>query len=236
MAYIGAAVTKESDIKRITFATSTTGSGPFAIGWAPDSEASLRVTINGVVQHGSDITISGSNLTIAETLVSGDELEVVGIVSVGSAMVPQDGSVTTAKIARAGTAGQVLTSAGTGADVVWGVGNAGVKMVSKTSAFVMTAADFDDCGCLIINNDTSGGAYAVTMPAKADWAGKIIICTHGTDTEIGGVHALTLVKHASDGGATSMTSRAAGNTHYQILSTGDNLTIMSILFTDPDED
>ena len=83
MAYIGSAVSKQSDIKRITFATSTTGSGPFALGWAPDSEASLRVTINGVTQQGSDITISGSNLTIAETLVSGDELEVVGIVHTG---------------------------------------------------------------------------------------------------------------------------------------------------------
>ena len=99
MAYIGAGVSKTSDIKRVTVATSTTGSGPFALGWTPDSEASTTVSINGVKQHDGSFTLSGANLTITETLVSGDELEVVGIAHVGGTIIPMDGSVSTAKLA-----------------------------------------------------------------------------------------------------------------------------------------
>ena len=95
----------------------------------------------------------------------------------------------------------------------------------------MTASDFDDCGTLIIDNDTSTGAYTVTMPPKEDWEGKIIICCHGRDTT--GSNALTFNKHANDGGTTSMTSVAHPNTNYQILSTGNTLTLMHTDFTSP---
>ena len=107
----------------------------------------------------------------------------------------------------------------------------GVKIVHKTSTFTMTASDFDDCGTLIIDNDTSTGAYTVTMPPKEDWEGKIIICCHGRDTT--GSNALTFNKHANDGGTTSMTSVAHPNTNYQILSTGNTLTLMHTDFTSP---
>ena len=175
MAYIGSAVSKQSDIKRITFATSTTGSGPFALGWAPDSEASLRVTINGVTQQGSDITISGSNLTIAETLVSGDELEVVGIVHTGDPTVPIDGSVTIAKMARAGTASQVLTSAGTGADATWSA-PAPIKFLTKTDVdYTVVASDLDDCQHLwLYYVNTVGSTKKAILPTPANFTGKII--------------------------------------------------------------
>jgi hypothetical protein len=105
MAYIGSAVSKTSDIKRITFATSTTGSGPFALGWTPDSKNTLTVTINGVKQQDSSFSVSGANLTITETLISGDELEAVGIVHTGGyPNVPADGSVSLTKLSASGTA------------------------------------------------------------------------------------------------------------------------------------
>ena len=196
MAYIGAAVTKDSDIKRITFATSTTGSGPFAIGWAPDSEASLRVTINGVVQQGSDITISGSNLTISETLISGDELEVVGIVSVGSTMVPQDGSVTIAKMARAGTSGQVLTTAGTGADATWSAPDP-VKFLTKTDVdYTVVASDFDDCQHLwLYYVNTIGSTLKAILPTPANFTGKIV----SVSFEGGSVSGYNVYVYESDG-------------------------------------
>lgn len=175
MAYIGSAVSKPSDIKRITFATSTTGSGPFALGWEPDSEASLRVTINGVTQQGSDITISGSNLTIAETLVSGDELEVVGIVHTGGQNIPMDGSVTVDKMARAGTSGEVLTSAGAGADATWSP-IVSTGSISKTDSYTVTAADIVGVGHLSVYVDSSGGTNPLTihLPTAAVMSGMFI--------------------------------------------------------------
>lgn len=218
MPYIGSAVAKTSDLKRITFATTTTGSGPFALGWEPDSEASLRVSINGVVQQGSDITISGSNLTISETLEDGDELEVVGIVHTGGQMVPLDGSVSLPKIARGGTSGQVLSSAGAGADAEW-TSSGGAKMVSKTSTYAMSGDDFGGHTILIVKNDTSSAAYTVTLPLLTEWAGKMIIITHDVDST--GSNWLTLKDHATDGGASLMTSRAHSNNNFTVLSTGD---------------
>jgi hypothetical protein len=182
VAYIGAVVTKDSDIKRITFATTTTGSGPFAIGWSPDSEASLRVTINGVTQQGSDITVSGSNLTIAETLISGDELEVVGIQSVGSAMVPQDGSVSIAKMTRAGTTNHVLHSQGTGSDAVWKL-PAIIKYAERGSTSgpqsQVSVSEMADCNHLIILLDSTTNSINFGLPTAAQLEGKLVTCAVG---------------------------------------------------------
>ncbi len=114
MAYIGSAVSKSTDIKRITFATTTTGSGPFALGWTPASENTLRVTVNGVVQQDSSISLSGSDLSlVGVSLVSGDELEVQGIVNVGAMdNIPMDGTVTESKIGgNAVTASKIASGA-----------------------------------------------------------------------------------------------------------------------------
>ena len=117
------------------------------------------------------------------------------------------------------------------ASVTAHVSYTGVKIVHKTSTFTMVASDFDDCGVLIIDNDTSSGAYTITLPAKEDWAGKIVICTHAIDT-VGG-NALTFMKHFSDGGTISMTSSAHANNSYQMLSTGTALVLMHTAWQTP---
>ena len=117
------------------------------------------------------------------------------------------------------------------ASVTAHVSYTGVKIVHKTSTFTMVASDFDDCGVLIIDNDTSSGAYTITLPAKEDWAGKIVICTHAIDT-VGG-NALTFMKHFSDGGTISMTSVAEANNRYQMLSTGTALVLMHTAWQTP---
>ncbi len=239
MPYIGSAVTKTSDLKRITFATSTTGAGPFDIGWTPDSLASLRATINGVVQH--DITISGSNLTLGSgmELVSGDELEVVGIVHTGGQMIPMDGSVSLPKIARAGTAGQVLMSSGTGADVIWGNGT---KYIEKSATYAMSASDFDECehlfvGMLLI---TASAEIDLVLPVSSDWAGKQVTCmlpeTGSSD------YFVDFKRHASDGGTSFMQATSDSgsstdphlNTYCTVFSTGTYVVLMGRNFTEPD--
>ena len=150
MAYIGAGVSKTSDIKRVTFATSTTGSGPFALGWTPDSEASTTVSINGVKQHDGSFTLSGANLTITESLVSGDVLEVVGIAHVGGTIIPMDGSVSTAKLADDSVTAAKVTLP------------LGVKILTGiTTTYEITVADMAASSQLVLLFTASRTAYRI---------------------------------------------------------------------------
>jgi len=179
MPYIGSAVSKSTDIKRITFATSTTGSGPFALGWTPASENTLRVTINGVVQQDSSITLSGANLTlVGVALVSGDELEVQGIVNVGAMdNIPMDGSVTEGKIGGgAVTAAKIgsgaVTSAKIGADAV----TAAAMADDSIGIAELSATGTAEAGTYLQGNNTWGaiaasGFLSISTPATgtASW-------------------------------------------------------------------
>jgi hypothetical protein len=97
MSYLGKVDMNDANIKHYSLTGSTLTT--VDIGWVPPSEQSLRVTINGVVQQGGTFSLSGSNLTLGGALVATDDLEVVGIQSVGNLITPADDSVTTAKIA-----------------------------------------------------------------------------------------------------------------------------------------
>ena len=81
MSYLGKVDMNDANIKHYSLTGSTLTT--VDIGWVPPSEQSLRVTINGVVQQGGTFSISGSNLTLGGALVATDDLEVVGIQSVG---------------------------------------------------------------------------------------------------------------------------------------------------------
>ena len=97
MAYLGKVDMNDANIKHYSLTGSTLTT--VNIGWVPASEQSLRVTINGVVQQGGTFSLSGSNLTLGGALVATDDLEVVGIQSVGNIITPADNSVSTAKLA-----------------------------------------------------------------------------------------------------------------------------------------
>ena len=81
------------------------------------------------------------------------------------------------------------------------------KDVSKTSTFTMVAADIEDCGHLIISNDTTTAAYSVTLPTPSDWTGKFVTCLH----QAGGSNILTFEKY---GGSDLMTSNSSAVTTY----------------------
>jgi len=97
MSYLGKVDMNDANIKHYSLTSSTLTT--VDIGWVPPSEQSLRVTINGVVQQGGSFSLSGSNLTLGGPLVATDDLEVIGIQSVGNVITPIDNSVTTAKLA-----------------------------------------------------------------------------------------------------------------------------------------
>ena len=95
MSYIGKVDMNDANIKHYSLTGSTLTT--VNIGWVPPSEQSLRVTINGVVQQGDTFSLSGSNLTLGGPLVATDDLEVVGIQSVGNIITVEDNSITSPK-------------------------------------------------------------------------------------------------------------------------------------------
>ncbi|MDP6771175.1 MAG: hypothetical protein QF704_10805, partial [Anaerolineales bacterium] len=106
MPYMGIRNLKDAEIKR----GSATGDGntTFAIGWAPPSEQSLWVTINGVTQQDAAYTISGSNITFATAPTTGDAIEFRGIQSGGTVSIPADGTISTAKLASTAVTSAVI--------------------------------------------------------------------------------------------------------------------------------
>ena len=70
-----------------------------SVNYAPESVHNLIVSINGVVQKPSSMSLSGSSLTVGATLSSSDTIDYVRVLGdVGSVVTPTDGSVTAAKI------------------------------------------------------------------------------------------------------------------------------------------
>ena len=93
MSYLGQVELKSSEIRRIDVTGST--SATHTLTWTPPSEQSLIITINGVKQQ-NNYSFSGTTLTLDDALLSADKMEVIGILDIGEATVPADGSVTQA--------------------------------------------------------------------------------------------------------------------------------------------
>ena len=186
MSYLGTVDMNDADIKHYSLTSSTLTVIP--IGWVPDSEQSLRVTINGVVQQGDTFSYSGSNLTLGGPLVVTDTLEVVGIQSVGNMITPADNSVTTTKLAdnavtlakmAGGTDGNLITYDASGDPAYVATGAATEVLTSNgtgTAPTFQAAAGGD--------NTPSFGAYlAANQSLSNDTWTKITMNTEEWDTD-----------------------------------------------------
>lgn len=68
--------------------------------YKPATVNNLLVSINGVIQGGSTMSLNGNTLTVGATLSSSDTIDFVRVLgSVGNVSEPTDGSVTSAKLA-----------------------------------------------------------------------------------------------------------------------------------------
>ena len=194
MAYLGKVDMNDANILRYTLTSSTASTVLFsALGWTPANIQSLRVTINGVVQQ--NISLTSTALDLGGALVATDELEVIGIESMGNIITPADNSVTLAKMAdgtqggiihygasgvptelAAGTSGYFLKTQGAGANPVWGAvsGEDSIKVLSKAANYTILDTDVDDIGTLYVLVDASAATRTITLPAPADYNGVVI--------------------------------------------------------------
>lgn len=103
--------------------------------FSPESVNNLLVSINGVIQGSSTMSLNGAVLTVGATLSSSDTIDFVRVFgNVGTVSTPTDGSVTANKI---GTGAVDLTSKVSG---VLPVANGGTGIVSNPM-FKVTGAD-----------------------------------------------------------------------------------------------
>ena len=152
MPYIGAKQLKASDLKRFSVTGST--SATHALSWTAPNEQSLIITINGVKQHDSAYTISGSptTITLSSALVSSDEMEVIGIIDIGTTITPAQNSVDADKIVNNAVTSAKLANA-----------------INITSGNSLTI----DSGATITNNGTNGGGFGKVLQ---------VVSTTKTDT------------------------------------------------------
>ena len=173
MSYLGKVDMNDANIKHYSLTSSTLTT--VDIGWVPPSEQSLRVTINGVVQQGGSFSLSGSNLTLGGPLVATDDLEVIGIQSVGNIITPADNSVTTAKLADDSV---TLAKMAGGTD-----GNLITYDASGDPAYVLTGAATEVL--------TSNGAGAAPTFQAAAGGGKVLKVYQAAKTDTTSIASTT---------------------------------------------
>ena len=111
MPYIGTQPTQGRFIELDSLSASATANYTLQLNsanFAPESVNNLLVSINGVIQGSSTMSLNGAVLTVGATLSSSDTIDFVRVFgNVGTVSTPTDGSVTANKI---GTGAVDLTS------------------------------------------------------------------------------------------------------------------------------
>jgi hypothetical protein len=109
--------------------------------YSPESVNNLLVSINGVIQGSSTMSLNGAVLTVGATLSSSDTIDFVRVFgNVGTVSTPTDGSVTANKIGTgAVTSAKIADGTIVNADINASAGIAGSKL--GTSAVVQVKYD-----------------------------------------------------------------------------------------------
>ena len=204
----------------------------------PETVNNLLVSINGVIQGSSTMSLNGAVLTVGATLSSSDTIDFVRVFgNVGTVSTPTDGSVTANKI---GTGAVNLTSKVSG---VLPVANGGTGSSSASEINSVIETFYYGTGDHVENNNhnldiswtrkttdstanKNGGMLYVSpngewkFPSTGIWNVTLTFCFYEPDTarNSSGV----LIMHSSDGGSTLVAvhggyqNSRAGNAHSTI--------------------
>jgi hypothetical protein len=167
---------------------------------SPESANHMLVSLNGILQRsGSSFTVSGSTITFAANLVTGDVINFIQILgNVLDLGVPSDGTVTSAKITY-----PLTTFSSTGIDdnadaLAMTIDSSEKVLINKTSAgSANVGAEFSSSGSsmtrsggtpLIINRTTNVGELIKFRKDNSD-VGKIDCTSAGIGIYLGGTAA-----------------------------------------------
>ena len=103
MAYIGRGTDKISNIEVLDNITFTDSAGPYNItqsstAFTPISPSALVISIDGIIQSPSSVTVSGSTLTFDTSMSSSSTMNFIYQIGIGLITTTGDNTVTTAKI------------------------------------------------------------------------------------------------------------------------------------------
>ena len=180
MPYLGKSLAGSSSIRRFNVTSST--SATHTLTWAPPTEQSIIVSINGVKQHEDAYSISGTTLTLTNALVATDKMEVIGINDVGTTVTAAQGSVNTDKLAddavtTAKIANDQVTTAKIADDQITTAKIADDQITSAKLANAINITSGNsltiDSGATITNNGTNGGGFGKVLQ---------VVSTTKTDT------------------------------------------------------
>ena len=103
MAYIGRGTDKISNIEVLDNITFTDSAGPYnitqsSVAFTPISPSALVISIDGIIQSPSSVTVSGSTLTFDTSMSSSSTMNFIYQIGIGLITTTGDNTVTTAKI------------------------------------------------------------------------------------------------------------------------------------------
>jgi hypothetical protein len=191
---------------------------------SPESANHMIVSLNGVIQKPTDAyTVSGSTITFASNLVTGDVIDFIQILgNVLDLGVPSDATVSTAKIVDANvTTAKIADANVTAAKMFSGFANG----ITSTDQYRLTAnlenpgsaditanierADDATFGRIGTGMSVSSGIY--TFPSTGIWRIQVIGHFYDANGDDGAASVDTLVSSDSGSNYDILTSAIAGN-------------------------
>ena len=209
--------------------------------YEPESVNNLLVSINGVIQGSSTMSLSGSTLTVGATLSSSDVIDFVRVFGVGTISTPTDGSVTANKIgtgavtnAKIADSTLDLTSKVTG---VLPLANGGSTFVKLLDEAVSSSGGNYDIDNTYINSTYD--EYKLIYNVKPDTDNvELLVQFFVTTTESGDAGSIISGDHYSyqNAGMTNATYKQNNNSSYAVLghlnignATGEGINIVGTL-------
>ena len=141
----------------------------------PETVNNLLVSINGVIQAGSTMSLSGNTLTVGATLSSSDVIDFVRVFgNVGNVVTPTDGSVTEAKIGNGAVTASKLSSGITKNATIDTLSTTVLSGTASGQSITLTGQYFDSAATVkfkkVSDNSLTNATLSVTDEQNASVA------------------------------------------------------------------
>ena len=208
----------------------------------PESVNNLLVSINGVIQGSSTMSLNGAVLTVGATLSSSDTIDFVRVFgNVGTVSTPTDGSVTANKIGTgAVTSAKIADGTIVNADINASAGISGSKLGTGAILQVVPQAISADVANITSTSYHSSG-LTLSITPSATSSKILLLFSTSTYVVAGGVISVSI--HRNITSSTNANTQVSGGTNLDTSSnnyglshnfseTGSQITPCSAMFLD----